>query len=47
MGEEKNLLKIQYGDLYLEVEKEDAKLALKMVSQVLGLKLTFRKTRSK
>lgn len=39
----KDLLRIQYGSLYLEVEKEDAENALKMIIQKLGLKLVFEK----
>lgn len=33
------LLKIQYGSLYIEVPKEDAETALKLVAQKLGIKL--------
>ena len=40
----KKVLKIQYGSLYLEVEKEDAKNALEMVAQKLGLKLVCEKS---
>lgn len=40
----KDLLKIQYGSLYLEVEKDDAENALKMVAQKLGLKLVCEKS---
>jgi hypothetical protein len=40
----KDILKIQYGSLYLEVEKEDAENALKMIAQKLGLKLVPEKS---
>jgi hypothetical protein len=33
------LLKIQYGDLYIEVPKEDAETALRLIAQKLGIKL--------
>lgn len=39
-SEEKvDLLKIQYGSLYIEVPKEDAETALRLVAQKLGVKL--------
>jgi hypothetical protein len=37
------LLKIQYGDLYLEVPKEDAETALRLIAQKLGIKLSTEK----
>lgn len=39
----KDILKIQYGSLYLEVEKEDARNALEMIAQKLGLKFVWEK----
>ena len=40
-GENKTeLLKIQYGSLYIEVSKDDAETALRLVAQKLGVKLT-------
>jgi hypothetical protein len=39
-----DLLKIQYGSLYIEVPKEDAETALKLVAEKLGIKLTVEKT---
>lgn len=39
-NEEKvDLLKIQYGSLYIEVPKEDAETALRLIAQKLGVKL--------
>jgi hypothetical protein len=34
-----DLLKIQYGNLYLEVPKEDAETALRLIAQKLGISL--------
>jgi hypothetical protein len=38
------LLKIQYGDFYIQVTKEDAEYALRLVAQKLGIKFPKEKT---
>ncbi len=38
------LLKIQYGDFYIQVTKEDAEYALRLIAQKLGIKLPKEKT---
>jgi len=38
------LLKIQYGDFYIQVTKEDAEDALRLIAQKLGIKLPKEKT---
>lgn len=42
--EKPELLKIQFGDFYIQVPKEDAEYALKLVARKLGIKLSDKKT---